>query len=138
MTRGDLPRFTTYGRPLKPVALGLSLAMIVIASVNVHGFDRGVIPPLTFLLAGGASLAAVCMIAGWVLRSQRAAEVGLLLVVAVYITRGAFIFLSSGFDQAVAFSITSSIIAGGAYLLESSDHGGGEWWTQHFRRYSRP
>jgi hypothetical protein len=136
MTRGDLPRLAVWGRPLKPVALGLSLAMVVIAATNLSGYDRGVTPPLTWFLAAAGTTAAVCLVAGWVCRSQRFAEVGLLLVVLTYTTRAAFVYLSTGFDQAVAFSVTSSIIAGGAYLLEAADHEGGRWWTPFSRHYS--
>ena len=133
MTRGDLPRISIWGRPFKPVAFGLSISMCTVLAVNVAGDDRGTQAPLTTFLAVAASAALTMLLYGWWARSQLAAEAGLLLVVLTYMTRAAFIYLSSGWDQAVAFSVASSVIAGGAYLLEAADHGGrGGWWTRHW------
>ena len=52
---------------------------------------------------------------------QKVAEIGLLLVVAVYMTRAVFIWLSAGWDQAVFFSLATVVIAGGSYMLEAAE-----------------
>lgn len=131
MTKGDLDTIRVGGRPLKPVALGLTLTMAIVAQANFRGIDRGTTPPLSYVVAAIAVVAFVALLWGWVGRNQRAAEIGLLLVVAAYSTRAAFVYLSSGFDQAVFFSLASVIIAGGSYLLEASSRRGEEAWTPH-------
>jgi hypothetical protein len=120
-TRGDLPRITLFGRAVKPVAFGLTLTMLIIAQANIRMADRGVVYPLSVVLAVLAILSAVMLTVGWFGRQQRLAEYGLLMVVAVYLTRAVFVFMESGPDQAVWFSLTTVIIAGGSYFLEASD-----------------
>jgi peptidoglycan/LPS O-acetylase OafA/YrhL len=123
MTKGDVDGITVWGRPFKPVALGLTLTMLVVAQANLRGYDRGTEPPLAYVVAFLAGAAIVCMVYGWIGRSQRAAEAGFLLVVAAYTTRAAFIQMSNPWDAAVWFSLASVIIAGGAYMLEATDRG---------------
>lgn len=120
MTKGDLT-MTFLNRPIKPVAFGLTITMLIIAQANLRMTDRGVAYPLSVVLTALATLSAVALLVGWIGRFQRLAEYGLLLVVAVYLTRAAFIFFASGPDQAVWFSLTTTIIAGGSYFLEASD-----------------
>lgn len=121
MTRGDLPGLTVFGRPLKPVAFGLTLSMVIIAQSNFRGADRGTGYPLSVLLGICAAAAAATLVIGWAGRLQRVAEVGLLLVVGVYVTRAVFIFLSSVPDQSVFFSLSTAIIAGGSFMLEAAE-----------------
>jgi len=99
--------------------------MIVIAQSNVRVMDRGVQLPLSLILAVAAGISAATLIAGWIGRQQRIAELGLVLAFGTYMTRAAFIFLESGWDQAVFFSLSTAIIAGGSYLLEHEDKGRG-------------
>lgn len=120
--RGDIPGVRLLGRPLKPVALGLTLTMIIVAQSNFRGADRGTQYPLSMVLAVAAAVAAVTLAVGWISRRQRIAELGLLLVVGVYTARAAFIQMVSPFDQAVWFSLATVVIAAGAYVLEASDH----------------
>ena len=125
MTRGDLPGVTLFGRPLKPVALGLTLTMVIVAQANFRGEDRGTEYPLSFVLAILAVAAAVTLAVGWIGKRQRIAEVGLLLVVGVYAARAAFIQMVSPFEEAVFLSLATVVIAGGAYILEASSDGRG-------------
>lgn len=131
MTKGDLDTIRVLGRPLKPVALGLALTMTIVAQSNLRNMDRGTVPPLSYLVAAIAAAAVIALAGGWIGRNQRLAEIGLLLVVGAYATRAAFIYLSSGFDQAVFFSLATVIIAGGSYLLEASSRRGELPWTRH-------
>lgn len=121
MTKGDLP-FRVFGRPLKPVALGLTLTMIIIAQSNLRGVDRGTDYPLSTILGVLAVVSAITLAVGWFWDRQTIAEVGLLLTVGVYTTRAAFIQFSTPWDQAIWFSLATVVIAGGAYMLEASDH----------------
>lgn len=125
MTHGDVPGVTVFGRPLKPVALGLTLTMVIVAQANFRSEDRGTEYPLSFVLAILAVAAAVTLAVGWLGGRQKVAEIGLLLVVGVYAARAAFIQMVSPFDQAVFFSLATVVIAGGAYILEASSDGRG-------------
>jgi hypothetical protein len=120
MTKGDLPGLTVFGRPLKPVAFGLTLAMVIVAQSNFRGADRGTEYPLSVFLGFAAVAAIVTLIVGWVCSRQRVAEAGLLLVVGVYVTRAAFIQMYNPWDQAVFFSLSTAIIAAGSYMLEAT------------------
>ena len=121
MTHGDVPGVTLFGRPLKPVALGLTLTMVIVAQSNLRGADRGTEYPLSIILGVLAIAAAVTLAVGWVGKMQRIAEVGLLLVVGVYVTRAVFIQMTSPWDQAVFFSMSTAIIAAGSFMLEAAE-----------------
>jgi hypothetical protein len=136
MSTQEIPRKRFAGRTIKPVALGLTLTMTVVAQSNLRNMDRGTQPPLSYVVAFLAGASVAMLIWGWVSRSQRAAEFGLLLVVAAYATRAAFIQLTNPFDQAVFFSLATVIVAAGSWWLEASSHGG-DVWTRRFRPSSR-
>lgn len=121
MSKQDIPGLRVLGRPLKPVALGLTLTMVIIAQSNFRGADRGTQYPLSVVLGIAAVAAAVTLLVGWIKGLQKVAEIGLLLVVGVYVARATFIQMSSPFDQAVWFSLATVIIAGGSYVLEASE-----------------
>lgn len=121
MTRGDVPGVRLLGRPIKPVALGLTLNMLIVAQANFRDMDRGTTPPMSTMLGVMAVVAVTALILGWVLRMQRLAEVGLLVTVFVYATRAVFIQLTNTWDEAVFFSLAAVIIAGGSYYLEVAD-----------------
>jgi len=122
MTKGDVDGLTAFGRPLKPVALGLTLTMAVVATVNIQGMDRGTVPPLSYLVALLAVSSVVTLLWGWLGGHQKAAEIGLLLVVGTYATRAVFIALASGIGEpAVWFSLATVVIAAGSYALEVND-----------------
>ena len=129
MTKGDLDGPRLFGRPIKPVAFGLVLTMTIVLQANVRGIDRGTQPPLSYIVSILAFAAVIALAWGWIAGNQRCAEIGLLLVVAAYTTRAAFISLSSGPDQAVFFSLATVVIAGGSYLLEANSRKGGQEWT---------
>jgi len=125
VTSQELPGVAVFGRPLKPVALGLTLTMAIVARANWLGLDRGTQPPLSYVLGVLAAIAAATLVTGWAGRMQRVAEAGLLLVVLTYATRAAFVTLSNPGDQAAYFSLATVIIAGGSYILETTDRGRG-------------
>lgn len=107
-----------FGRPIRPVAFGFLLTMLVVASANYRGMDRGTELPIALVVAALATVSAGCLLTGWWANCHRCGEIGLLLVASTYAVRGALIMLASPWDQAVFFSLASVIIAGGSYVLE--------------------
>ena len=120
------PILTFLKRPLKPVMLGLTIIMSIIAQANWRGIDRGVTPPLSYLVAILASTAVVTMIVGWAAGKPRLLEFGLLATIAAYTTRAAFIWMVNPWDQAGFFGIAVVVMAGGTYILERGDRIGAE------------
>ncbi len=122
MTKGDLDKVTFMGRPLKPVALGLTILMITLAVANWT--DNGLLGDniLSHILAAIAGLSALLLTAGWIAGKQRIAEIGLLGAAAVNIARSSFLLFTFGpGQQSVWLSLGVTVIAGGAYLLETWD-----------------
>jgi hypothetical protein len=122
MTKGDLDGLRCWGRPIKPVALGLSFLMLTLCISNIA--NAGVFKELWLgdVVAVIAGASAVTLVAGWVVRSQRMAEWGLLMACVVYIVRASFLFFFAGpGEQGVWLSLGAATIAGGAYLLETTD-----------------
>jgi len=121
MSQGDLFNVRFFGRPFKPVAFGLCLAMIVLVVVNLENSGRlgsSWTGDAVAILAGSSFIA---MMAGWWTRSQLLAEVGLLLAGVTYVLRGTFLALTIFPDQSMWFSFSTAMIAWGAFLLERLD-----------------
>lgn len=122
MTAGDLEGVTVLGRPVKPVALGLSILMVALVAINIADAGELRDAALGDGIAVMAGTAAVCLWVGWIARSQRMAEAGLLLSTVVYVLRSAFIAFDAGFGSiGVYLGAGAAVIAGGAYLLETWD-----------------
>lgn len=118
MTKGDIDGVTVFGRPFKPVALGLSIAMTVLVVVNVHGTGRLGEGWLGHVIAVIAASSLFFLVAGWWARWQVWAEIGLLLACSTYLIRGIFLAFTDWQDQAMWFSFSTALIAGGAFWLE--------------------
>lgn len=116
-----------FNRAFRPYLLGLSLGMMFIAQQNFRGMDRGIHYPLSIAVALIAGGSAAMILWGWIGRWQFATVVGLAGAFFAYIVRAAFIFIESGAEQAIAFSLIAAATAGGAYLLEARQYlyGGG-------------
>lgn len=122
MTRGDLEGLTFFNRPIKPVALGITVLMV---SITVFNLQHDGVFGSTLLATSVALLAftsAVCLTAGWLGRLQQMAEIGLLLASITYVIRGSFLLLLLGpSEQGVWLSLGASVISGGSFLLERWD-----------------
>jgi len=122
MTKGDLP-FMLFGRPVKPLALALMLSTFTIFYTNVF---------LNSDVAGGAyvgdivgfvaGFTCLMLFLGWVHKSQRVAEFGLLMATGVWVSRAVVVAMVQGIEYYGLFlSVGWVMAAGGAYLLESWD-----------------
>ena len=132
MTRGDLPGIAVWGRPIKPVALGLSMSMLVLCVFNT--IDAGVLleTQVGDVVAVMSGIAAFLLIAGWVGKSQMMAEWGLFLAGMTMTLRSAFLFvLQGGSNIGVWLGVGTAVVAFGAFLLERTDENRGSLWSTH-------
>lgn len=118
---------TFLGRTIKPFLLMLTLTMIIIASSNFRGMDRGTEFPLSMIVGVVATLAAIALLVGWAGNMSMVMEYGLLGVVLAYGIRAWFIMLSNPWDQAVFFSLATVLGAAGAYFMEVAERHDGGW-----------
>ena len=121
MTKGDIDGLHFLGRTIKPVALGLSVAMFGIAFINITDTGRVTDHWMTHVLSVSAILAFVGLVSGWVLKNQKLAEIGLLLAAVTSFLRASFIFFSVGWNVSEWMTTACAIVAAGAYLLETTD-----------------
>ena len=112
-----------FGRPIKPLAMGLAVAMITLTLAGL--LDRGALDGSLWgdFVALVAFSAFMAFMGGWWARSQRMAEVALLLACGVFTTRAAALLMLhfEVLDIAAWLSVASAITAGGAYVLERVD-----------------
>lgn len=127
VTKGDLDGVRLFGRPLKPLALGMMMLMVTLTVYNVthsSAFGELILGDVVAVLAGTA---AVTLFLGWLRESQRMAEAGLLLAATVYVTRSAFLlFVGGPVTEGVYLGLGAAVMAGGAFLLESWDERTGD------------
>lgn len=122
MTRGDLPGWRLFDRPVKPVAGGAVVLMVTLMVVNVANIGVLASTMVGDVVAAMASMAAAALLAGWWGRWQPAAEAGLLLTCLCYILQAAFVALTVGpLTERVWTSAGAAVVAGGAFLLEAWD-----------------
>lgn len=120
MTRGDVPGTNVFGRPFKPMAVGLIVASLAVCVDTVlHKFGIHPIAINVDSQAGGiiAGLAALLMIVAWIIRSQRIYEIGLLLVMGAWFARVVEMILMGNAGNSF-IPLSMSFMAGGAYWLE--------------------
>ncbi len=113
-----------FGRAVKPVAFALSWSMLVIAWAAYT--NSGVLDGSDWadLLGGGAMVTFVVFAIAWWHRSQRIAELGLLLAFFMWTTRFWLVVLVNpgGVSyEGMFLSLGWMLIAGGSYLLEKTD-----------------
>ena len=121
MSKGDLG-LHIFGRPIKPVAIGLTFIMCALIFYNVENTGRLGASWLGDIVAILAGISAVSMLAGWVFNNQHMAELGLLITAGVMVARSSFIYLTIGAqEQSMWMGIGMAIVGGGAYLLERTD-----------------
>ena len=123
MTKGDLTGVSFFGRPFKPVSLGLVVIMTTLLVYNLT--NTGIFGDRVGgdIVAAAAAVSIGLLTASWWARSQWMLEVGLFLACLTYIGRTAYLLMVKPEAEGVALGLGIIIIAGGAYLLErtSSD-----------------
>jgi hypothetical protein len=122
MSKGDLP-FTVFGRPVKPLAMALMVSTFTIFYSNVVvNNDVAGGAYVGDIVGWTAGLTSLLLLLGWVHRSQRIAELGLLLATGVWVSRMAVVAMTEGVGYfGVWLSLGWVLAAGGAYLLEAWD-----------------
>lgn len=122
MTRGDLDGFRVLNRPVKPVALGLSILMFTLTWINI--IDVGLFKdnPLGDVVAVLSFGSFIMFMIGWFGSKQWAVEWALLAASVVYAMRGSFVLFTFGFfSESFWLSVGTGVIAAGAFLLERLD-----------------
>lgn len=122
MSKGDLDGIRFLGRAIKPVALGMSLAMLFLTISNIADTGRLEDSWLGDVIALISVVSFVLLMGGWWGKWQRWAELGLVAAFTAWMIRFAFLLLTTPwYSQGTWLSLSSGIIAGGAYLLEVND-----------------
>lgn len=115
-------RITILGRPVKPVALGLALAMVTLLSTGVAGTGLLGGTHWGYAVAAAAAGALALFAVGWFAGSQRLAEWALAGAFFTLTARTAFLFITTGAGHPAPWlSLSLCIIAGGSYWLERVD-----------------
>lgn len=111
-----------FNRPFKPVALGISIIMIVLCIsgiANTGLLTTTIWGDIVSVLSGATAL---LLFVGWYTRSQRLAEIGLLSSTFVFVVVFSFLLLTVSTTQtSIWISLGYTVVAGGSYLLEKED-----------------
>jgi hypothetical protein len=128
MTKGDLDAIQIWGRPLKPVALGLTWYMICLFIFNLFAnglLDDTLVSHIVLVMSG---VSVFSLIGGWVFKSQHLAEAGLFVSGLTAVLRSAFLLAYGGGDVVgVWLGIGVAIVALGSFLLERADESAASW-----------
>jgi hypothetical protein len=118
----NLP-WKAFGRPVKPVAFALMVTMISTFAVAYAGDAVAIGNTFYSQLVGFfAAVVASTLIVGWVWRSQRLAEFGMLGCFAVWMFRlGVYLTDVHPVGDRYVLAAMYALISGGAYLLEKAD-----------------
>ena len=123
MTSTELP-WTVLGRKVRPYALAVSLASLIVAwAILVRHDDAGShLESEPGVLVGWAALAACLLLwHGWWAQSDRTMRAGLLITAGVFAARAAIVFMEGGTGTIAALlSVVWCVASGGAWLLERS------------------
>lgn len=119
-TPAELPRVHWLGRPVKPLAVGLIIALIGV-TLNIwlpvaepSGFDC----PLGWIACGTLAT----MFASWARRSQITYEWALLFTAGVFTARAVGVWMVTDYFLAGILPFSVAVLAGGSYILERADN----------------
>lgn len=116
-TQAELPRVVWLGRPVKPLAVGLIIALLAV-TINTRWpvADSGGSYDDPVGLLAAATL--IVMFASWVRRSQRMYEWALLFTAGVFVARAVGVALFSDYALTGMLPFSVAVLAGGSYVLE--------------------
>ena len=118
-TPAEIPKVTLLGRPVKPLAIGILIALF---AIGVNGYQyiaqsSGYDQPLAVV----AVLTLLLMLSSWCLRSQKMFEWSLLFTAGIFTARAAGVALEVGHPVAGLLPFSVAVLAGGSYILEKAD-----------------
>ena len=123
-TNGTL-RIVLWGRPVKPLAVGVLLALAGVSLQAVALFTTGValITPtdddtVIGLMAFGSL---VLILTSWFKLSQRLYELGLLAATGTFMARAVMSALVDEYHLHWIMPLSIAVLTGGAYILERAD-----------------
>lgn len=118
-TPAEIPKVILLGRPVKPMAGGILLALFAVG-INGYqyiaessGYDKH--------LAVAATLTLLLMLYSWFLRSQKMFEWSLLFTAGIFTARAVGVALQIGHPAAGLLPFAVAVLAGGSYILEKAD-----------------
>lgn len=117
-----LKGWRVFGRPIKPLALGLLITMLSFAGIayNRDGVLGNTIWAQTVAVVAAAT--AGVLLSGWLARSQKLAEVGLLMSFFVWFSALLVFALTVHPSwEHYAWSTAFAVMAAGSYFLEIND-----------------
>ena len=125
MTRADAGQIRFWGRPFKPLAVGLITASVTLAVnqfVVICGKEPLIVTPSGAVgLIGFASMAAVLgMFVSWLGNWQRLYQWSLLLCMGAWVARSMSLALDTQYVPSM-LPFSFALMAGGAYVLETLD-----------------
>lgn len=113
-----------FGRPVKPVAGWFMVASAYLAWINATANGLLGDTAAAWVFAGAWACTAAILAWGWIGRSQRAAEAGLVAVFACFLFRFVAVGLERGWDpgnEGHWLSVAWAGLAASSYLLEHLD-----------------
>jgi hypothetical protein len=118
-TPAEIPRVRLWGRPVKPMAIGILMAL---SAVSINGWV-GIAKPAGYdrVLAVVAGITLALMLCSWCSRSQKIFEWSLLFTAGIFTARAAGVALEVGHPAAGLLPMSVAVLAGGSYILEKAD-----------------
>jgi peptidoglycan/LPS O-acetylase OafA/YrhL len=122
-----LPGVTVFGRPFKPVSLGVTVLMVglvIIPVFDLGGFGRGMSSGIASVIA----LVAAGMLGwGWWRNNLRWTERGLAVACFAYASRLIYLIFVRPAGDSVMLALGVLVIIAGSYVLEANDRRAREW-----------
>lgn len=128
----NLKRHRFLGRPVKPLAIGMILALFPIALngwLTALGSGRVLHPTDDDMAIGAVStIALTAMVIGWIIKSQSVFEASLLFIVGAFSARAFLVLFTDQYPLEFMLPLGVAVFAAGAYVLERDGQRRGEQW----------
>lgn len=128
----NLKRHRFLGRPVKPLAIGMILALFPIALngwLTAFGASRVLHPTGDDMAIGAVStISLIAMLVGWMIKSQSVFEASLLFIVGAFSARSFLVLFTDQYPLEFMLPLGVAVFAAGAYVLEREGQRRGEQW----------